>query len=198
MVGPSQDTISSRDMADDGRQLQDVTAQRQAQHLCRDQAGAAQRIIGVDGGDHGQQLGREDRLHTLRRIGIRRTRSQQHDHDLVALPAVYEVRHQARPDLIAIDIGHIRELKIEVRRGGEQLVFVAEVPHHHRRVDVGIRGDRPDGGPFEARLGESFPRRGQDHRLGFGRGSAHANKCRPTTVDIPDFRAHSYANKRWH
>ncbi len=70
-------------------------------------------------------------------------------------------------ELFAFDVGHIRDLQIEVRGRGEQLVLVAEVAHHHRRIDVRVGRDRPDGGSFEPGLGEPLPGRGQDHRLGF-------------------------------
>src|SRR5262249_29932156 len=79
----------------------------------------------------------------------------------------------------------------EVGRGGEQLVFVAEVAHHHRRIDPGISGDRPDRGGLEAGAAEPLPGRRQDYRLGLDRRSPHVNNCRPTSVDIATRRAHS-------
>ena len=69
--------------------------------------------------------------------------------------------------LVAVDVGQIRDLQIEVRRRGEQLVLVTEVAHHHRRIDVRVGRDGPDGGSFVPRLGEPLLGRGQDHRLRF-------------------------------
>lgn len=87
-------------------------------------------------------------------------------------------------DALAFDHGQIRQLQIELDRRREQPLLGAVVAHHHGRIDGRVGGDRADGGAVVAVGGEALAGRGQDDSFGFRRGPSHANKCRPTTVDI--------------
>jgi hypothetical protein len=68
-------------------------------------------------------------------------RAQQHDKRLVVLAAREEVGHQPLAQLRRRHVGQVGEPQVELCRRGEQLLLVADVAHHHRRIDVGIRRD---------------------------------------------------------
>ena len=136
------------------------------------------------------ELGGEDALHTLRRLSVGGAGPQQDHQRLVALPTFEEVADQRSAHLPAIQFGEVGKPQVELRRGGEQLVFAAEIPHHHRRVYPGVGGDAADRGGLKTVRAESLSRRGQDGGLGLLRRSSHVNDCRPTSVDIRNRPAH--------
>ncbi len=105
-------------------------------------------------------------------------------------PTLKEVADQRSAHRCPIHLGQVGKLQVKLRRSGEQLVLVAEIPHHHRRVDAGVCGDGPDGGGLETLSTEPLARCGQDGGLGFLRRSSHVNDCRPTSVDIRHRPAH--------
>src|SRR5262249_22225991 len=96
----------------------------------------------------------------------------------------------------------IGQAEIDVDGGGEEAVLAAVVAHHHGRVDLGVSGDSPDRRLAEALGGEPAAGSLQDRRAGGVRPartliSGHANKCRPTNVDLPSAARSGDANNRW-
>jgi len=92
----------------------------------------------------------EDLSHALGSRRVRHACPEQSGERLVAVPALQEVAGRRGADLIPRKRGEVRQAQVELGGRREEPFLIAVVAHHHRRVDLGVRGDGPDCGALVA------------------------------------------------
>ena len=200
----------------DRRQSQQVPVSAEAEQLSGDQAGPPRGEVRTQrGGQRRGDLAGED----LPASGPRRARWSPPSAAAPAgrrrpgrSPTGRGTAERATAAAHRRDAGQVRQPQVDVQRRIEELRLVAEVAHHHRRVDAGVGGDRADGGAVVAVGREPFPGGPQDRRLGpvgaLLRGRCpHRSSVMPTTVGHQPLTFHrdaapscqqALANKCWH